>query len=98
MRYTVLLSTKRGANRVNPGNARSGSDAINPMPRRLRVFCSIAAIAWLPPVTVDHRMGLVFAKLRRTHRPSQMGLPPARWNGVVMEVDDLRSFVTTHSY
>src|SRR6267378_7614796 len=52
MRYTVLLSTKRGANRVNPGQARSGSNAFIPTPRRLRVFCSTAVMTWFPPIIV----------------------------------------------
>src|SRR5262249_33804923 len=50
MRYTVLLSTKCGAKSVNPANARFGSHARKPTPRRLRVFCSNSGIAWLPPM------------------------------------------------
>src|SRR5262250_1831819 len=40
MRYTVLFCSKTGAKRVNPGQARSGSHARRPTPRRLSVFCS----------------------------------------------------------
>src|SRR5215471_5777450 len=40
MRYTVLFCSKRGVKRVNPGQARSGSHARRPIPRRLSVFCS----------------------------------------------------------
>jgi hypothetical protein len=47
MRYTFLFCTKCGANSVNPGKVRSGSHARNPTPRRLRVFCSIAAMGGL---------------------------------------------------
>src|SRR5262245_66202440 len=96
MRYTVLLSTKRGANRVDPGKARSGSEVINPTPRRLRVFCSTAAITWLPPITVDHRLGLVFPKLRRTDQPSQMRLPPSpTWNVALVAFGTPHSYLTT---
>src|SRR5262249_4914485 len=51
MRYTFLFCTKCGANSVNPGKARSGSHARNPTPRRLRVFCSTAAIILSDPIT-----------------------------------------------
>src|ERR1700738_853221 len=40
MRYTVLFCSKTGAKRVNPGQARSGSHARRPTPRRLSVFFS----------------------------------------------------------
>src|SRR5215831_8917327 len=53
MRYTVLLSTKCGAKSVNPANARFGSHARKPTPRRLRVFCSNSGIAWLPPMAAE---------------------------------------------
>ena len=49
MRYTFRFSTKCGANNVKPGKTRSRSQARNPTPRRLRVFCSIAAMSLLPP-------------------------------------------------
>src|SRR5262245_39225808 len=45
MRYTLLFSTKCGAKSVNPANARLGSHARKPTPRRLRVFCSNSGIA-----------------------------------------------------
>src|ERR1700751_567477 len=40
MRYTVLFCSKTGAKRVKPGQARSGSHARRPTPRRLSVLCS----------------------------------------------------------
>src|SRR6516162_4360456 len=40
MRYTVLFCSNTGAKRVKPGQARSGSHARRPTPRRLSVFCS----------------------------------------------------------
>src|SRR5438128_8046687 len=76
MRYTVLLSTKRGANRVKPGKARPESHALRPTPRRLRVFCSTADMTWLPPLKVDHRIVLRSpSRAGQTGPRSQEGCP-----------------------
>src|SRR5215471_14337138 len=67
MRYTVLFCSKRGVKRVNPGQARSGSHARRPTPRRFSVFCSTILDIRISNSTQKHmvRWGWSVIRIRR---------------------------------
>ena len=71
MRYTVLFCSKTGAKSVKPGQARSGSHARRPTPRRLSVFYST-----ILNIRISHTHAKpAFAKNRHSanNRPRQAG-------------------------